>query len=295
MRTAASLTVLRGWSRPGWQSRRCLTDRTYTCRICDVAVAPPAGPRRLTFWQTDGMLGSDGRKRLSLGKRVRIQQVEALFCNVDESGSQRYAAMATDIGVILQNLLSFFDFSGRSVLAVGAGGGQFAEYARSMKKVLAVDRDLAAMKQLQEAAARLDLQDRFEYWTGDFADCDRRGDVVLFEFCLHEMDDPSTAVAKATTLAPDVVVIDHAPGSPWVYFTAEDDKVDRSWRALDRMQVIRQCSYTAEQRFAIYDELHAKVKSQGDVSIRRIERFREQTNITIPMTYALALIMGTAG
>lgn len=202
--------------------------------------------------------------------------------------------MATDVGLILQRLLAFFDFSGKSVLAVGAGGGQLAEYARPMRRVLAVDRDLAAMKKLQEAAVRLGLQDRFEYWTGDFADCDRRGDVVLFEFCLHEMEDPAGAVAKATTLAPEVVVIDHSPGSPWVYFTAEDEKVDRSWRALGRLPVTRQCCHTAEHRFGNYEELHAKVKSQGDESIRRIEQFREQTNITIPMTYALALIRGTA-
>jgi predicted RNA methylase len=202
--------------------------------------------------------------------------------------------MATDIGLILQRLLAFYDFSGKNVLVVGAGGGQLVEYARSMRKVLAVDRDLEAMKQLQKAAARLDLQERFEYWTGDFADCDRRGDVVLFEFCLHEMDDPSASVAKATALAPEVVVIDHAPGSLWVYYTAEDDKVDRSWRELGRLQVVRQSSYTTEQHFANYGELHTKVMSQGEVSIRRIERFLEQTNITITMTYALALIRGMA-
>jgi len=203
--------------------------------------------------------------------------------------------MAADIGAILQRLLAFFDFSGKSVLAVGAGGGQFAEYARPMRKVLAIDRDLAAMRQLQEAAMRLGLQDRFEYWTGDFADCERHGDVVLFEFCLHEMDDPAGAVAKATALAPEVVVIDHAPGSPWVYFTAEDEKVDRSWQALGRLQVTRKCCYTAEQRFGNYEELHAKVRTQGAESIRRIERFREKTNITIPMTYALALIADEVG
>lgn len=202
--------------------------------------------------------------------------------------------MATDIGLILQRLLAFYDFSGKEVVAVGAGGGQFAEYARSMRKVIAIDRDLAAMKQLQEAAERLSLQDRFEYWTGDFADCDRRGDVVLFEFCLHEMDDPSAAAAKACSLAPEVVVIDHAPGSPWVYFTAEAEIVDRSWQALGRLQIVRQCSYATEQRFADYNELHAKLKSQGDASIKRIERFREQTGITIPMSFALALIRGPA-
>jgi hypothetical protein len=79
-----------------------------------------------------------------------------------------------------------------------------------------------------------------------------------------------------------------------VYYTAEDDKVDRSWRELGRLQVVRQSSYTTEQHFANYGELHTKVMSQGEVSIRRIERFLEQTNITITMTYALALIRGMA-
>ncbi len=198
--------------------------------------------------------------------------------------------MATDIGLITRRLLEFFDFSDSSVLAVGAGGGQFADYARPMRKVIAVDRDSSAMDQLRAAAARLGLQDRFEYWTGDFSGCDRRCDVVLFEFCLHEMDDPAGAVAKAMTLAPRVVIIDHAAGSQWVYFTAEEMKVDRSWQMLEKLPIARRCSYAGEQRFGNYEELLAKVRSQGDESIRRIEQFRERTDIVIPMIYALALI-----
>ncbi len=202
--------------------------------------------------------------------------------------------MATDIGLILERLNVFFNFSGKCVVAVGAGGGQMAGYARTMRKVLAVDRDLAAMQQLREAADRLGLQDRFEYWTGDFCDCDRRGDVVLFEFCLHEMEDPAKALVKAASLAPEIVVIDHAPGSQWSYFTAEDEKVKRSWQAVESLPITRQCSHAAAQRFNNYEELFEKVKSQGDESIRRIERFREQTSITIPMTYGLALIRATS-
>ncbi len=198
--------------------------------------------------------------------------------------------MSADVGLILQRLLAFYDFSGKSALAVGAGGGQLAGYARPMHKVLAVDRDLAAMQQLKESAVRMGLQDRFEYWAGDFLDCDRYGDVVLFEFCLHEMADPAKALTKAATLAPEIVVIDHAPGSQWSYFAAEDEIVKRSWHAVGKLPVARQRSYVAEQRFNNYGELFEKVKAQGRESIRRIERFREQKNITIPMTYALALI-----
>ncbi len=198
--------------------------------------------------------------------------------------------MATDIGLIVQRLLTFFDFSGKTVLAVGAGGGQFIEYARPMRTVLAVDRDPSALERVRQEAVRLGLQDRFEYWTGDFFDCSRQSDAVLFEFCLHEMDDPAGAVTKAMTLSPEVVVMDHAPGSPWSYFTAEEEKVDRSWRALQRLPVARHSSYAGEQRFRDYEQLFEKVRSQGDESIRRIAEFRNRTDIVIPMNYALALI-----
>ncbi len=198
--------------------------------------------------------------------------------------------MATDIGLILKNLLDFYDFGAKTVVAVGAGGGQLAEYARPAQKVVAVDRDAAALKQLRAAAARLGLQERFEYWAGDFAECHCGGDVLLFEFCLHEMADPAGALAKALNLAPDVLVLDHAPGSPWVYYGAEDEKVVRSWQEAGRFPLVRQGSYAAQQRFANYGELFAKVKLQGEESLRRIEEFRERGNIVIPMSYRLALI-----
>ena len=35
-------------------------------------------------------------------------------------------------------------------------------------------------------------------------------------------------VAHARTLAPDVVVFDHAPGSEWIYYGAEERLVARS-------------------------------------------------------------------
>ena len=198
--------------------------------------------------------------------------------------------MATDVGRILENLLAFYDFSGKAVIAVGAGGGQLAGYGRAAGKVIAVDRDPAAMDKLKESARVLGLSDRFEYWFGDFCDCDRRGDVVLFEFCLHEMVDAAAALAKAVTLAPEVVVIDHAPSSVWIYYGAEDDKVERSWRILEKYPIVRRCAYSAEQRFKNFQELWDKVSPQGDESLRRIEEFRGRSDIVIPMSYALALI-----
>jgi predicted RNA methylase len=198
--------------------------------------------------------------------------------------------MATDLDRILANLLAFYDFTGKEVLAVGAGGGQLAGYASPAKRVIAVDRDPAAMDKLKEASERLGLYDRFEYWSGDFYDCDRKGDAVLFEFCLHEMDEPAAALRKALTLAPETVIIDHAPGSVWIYYGAEDEAVERTWRALEAFPVARRSRYDGEQRFRNFQELHDKMSPQGGASLRRIGEFRGRTDIVIPMSYASALI-----
>lgn len=198
--------------------------------------------------------------------------------------------MATDTERILERLLAFYEFSGKTVVAVGAGGGQLAGYAATAKRVIAVDRDRAAMEQLREASGRLGLGERFEYWFGDFFACDTPGDVVLFEFCLYEMDDPAAALDKALTLSPEAVIIDHEPGSRWIFYGAEDEKAERSWRAIDTFPVIRRSRDDTEQRFRDYAELREKVRLQGDESFRRIERFRRMSDIVIPMSYALALV-----
>lgn len=198
--------------------------------------------------------------------------------------------MAADVERILGNLLDFYDFSGKTVVAVGAGGGQLAGYGRAARKVIAVDRDAVAMEQLKESSGRLGLGERFEYWSGDFSACDRHGDVVLFEFCLHEMDDSAAALDKALTMAPEIVVIDHEPDSPWIYYGAEDNNAERSWRAVEALPIVRRARYTTEQRFRDFEELREKVRFQGDESLRRIERFRGLGGVVIPMSYVLALI-----
>ena len=198
--------------------------------------------------------------------------------------------MAADIALILKNLLEFYDFSARHVLAVGAGGGQFAAYGREARRVTAVERDPSAMESLRSEVLRLGLADRFAYWSGDFGACPITADVVLFEFCLHEMDDPAAAAARALRLAPEAVIIDHAPGSPWIFYGAEDDKVARSWKAAAAFSPVRRADYVSEQRFADFAELEAKVRPQGVESLRRVEPFRDRTGIVIPMTYAAALL-----
>ena len=46
--------------------------------------------------------------------------------------------------------------------------------------------------------------DTVEVGRGEFLRCGLSADVVLFEFCLHQMADPAGALAR---LAPDVVVL----------------------------------------------------------------------------------------
>jgi hypothetical protein len=198
--------------------------------------------------------------------------------------------MATDVASILKNLQGFYDFSGRHILAVGAGGGRFAAYGWEARLVTAVERDPAAMDSLRAAVSGLGLAERFAYWSGDFAACPVEADAVLFEFCLHEMDHPAAAVSRALGLAPDVIVLDHAPGSPWSYYAAEDDKVDQSWKALSGFPAARRADFACEQSFVDFGELEAKVRPQGRESLRRVEPFRGRTGIMIPMAYAAALL-----
>lgn len=196
--------------------------------------------------------------------------------------------MATDLAALLDNLLRFYPFDGKVVLAVGAGGGQLAGYGRAAQRVIAVDPDGAALAALAERIAALAISDRFALVANDFMAVDERADVVLFEFALHELPDPAAALAHAGALAPDTVVIDHAPGSPWAHAADEAEKVAAAWRAVADRGVRREAGFHAVQRFASYGELAKKLAGQGAEAMRRIERWRGCAEIAIPMGYRIA-------
>jgi hypothetical protein len=82
-----------------------------------------------------------------------------------------------------------------------------------------------------------------------FEEVTLHGDAVYFEFCFHEMDNPVKALFHAKSLAPDIVVYDHSPGSEWIYFGAEEDKVSRSSAAMEHFGNRRCQRFHAEQRF----------------------------------------------
>lgn len=198
--------------------------------------------------------------------------------------------MATDIDAIIRNLENFYDFNDKSVIHVGAGGGQFIEYAARARSVLGVDPDQESVERLQSAVKEKGLADRFKVVTSDFASITAEGDVVFFEFCLHEIADPAAALSHAQSLAPEIVVIDHDPESQWAWYCCETEKAERSWREALKLPIVREASFPATQHFRDYSELASKVEVLGETSMSRIEDFAGQRDITIGMSYKIALL-----
>jgi precorrin-6B methylase 2 len=198
--------------------------------------------------------------------------------------------MATDIAAVLSNLTAFYDFCEKSVVHVGAGGGQLVGYAMKARHVVAVDPDADAVARLQMAVAALGLGERFAVRHSAFEVIADSGDVVLFEFCLHEIEDPGAALAHARTLAPETLVIDHTADSTWAWYAAETEKAARSWAAVERAGIRRERRYSAWQRFPDVEALVQKVEPVGQVAIDRAKAWRGPIPIEIPMSYRIAVL-----
>jgi SAM-dependent methyltransferase len=202
--------------------------------------------------------------------------------------------MATDLALILRNLERVYDFTGRRVLHVGAGGGQLIGYARHTRSVLAVDNDEQAVAALRTAIAATDVADRVTVQHGDFLDVPpgTACDVVFFEFCLHEMEKPGEAIRHACCLAGDVVVIDHSPFSPWVWFAAESEKALRSWAAVPPDLVVSSEVFVGMQRFETGADLVSRVGILGEPALGRARLLHDRRAIAIPMEYRVTVLRG---
>jgi ubiquinone/menaquinone biosynthesis C-methylase UbiE len=200
--------------------------------------------------------------------------------------------MATDIEAIIRNIEPCYDFTGKSVIHVGAGGGQFVGYAGRTRKVLGVDPDPGAVERLKQVIREKGLESRFSALQGDILTVTARADVVFFEFCLHEIADPRAALRHARTLAPETLVVDPAPGSTWAWYLCEAEKVQRGWAAAEESRLALDRRFEGVQRFHDHAELLAKVQVLGESVIRRIEEFRDRRDFTIDMPYRVALLAG---
>jgi hypothetical protein len=198
--------------------------------------------------------------------------------------------MAADYDQMASNLEDFYPFKDKVVLFVGAGTKQLLDIGRIPKRTISIDQSAEAIQQLRQHVETQRLESVVEIVHSDFSDVVTHGDVVYFEFCLHEMPDPDIALAHAKSLAPDIVVYDHAPGSEWAYLGAEEDKVVRSTQAMERFGIRRREFFITNQIFKDYAELLAKVSPQGPLAVERAARFADVSGIAIPMDYGLTLL-----
>lgn len=194
-------------------------------------------------------------------------------------GQKAELPMAANYQMLVQQLTDFFAFDDKTVLYVGAGGGRLLGPAARTKRLIAIDRDAASLASVN-----------LEKVVAEFEDVQIAGDVVYFEFCLHEMKNPLKALQHARTLAPDIVVFDHAPDSKWAFFGVEEELVKRSAAAMKQFGIRDSRALHAEQHFRDHAELLARVKGQGEVAIARAQRFQGMTDISIPMDCELVLL-----
>lgn len=198
--------------------------------------------------------------------------------------------MPTDISQILANLTSFYLFRGKRVVHVGVGAGSLLGYASSAQTVYAVDNDTSVTSLLQRRVVSEGLEDTVSVVTRDFFEVVLPSDVVLLEFCLHEMEEPDRAIRHARSLAPDVVVIDHLPTSNWLWYANETTGAANAWAAVSAGGPREMQSYEAWQRFDDYETLQAKFSALGQTSRERIAELASQSTIVIPMPYGIALL-----
>jgi SAM-dependent methyltransferase len=198
--------------------------------------------------------------------------------------------MAADYAKLIAQLRSFYDFTAKAVLLVGAGGGQLLDPTVKPKKLIAIDHDRDALDEFERRVAAKGMQDFVDVVCAKFEEVGLSGNVVYFEFCLHEMADPMKALVHARRLAPDIVVFDHSRGSAWAFHAAEEEKVRRSSEAMERFGIRRRETFRTEQTFCDYAEFLAKLSTQGPVAIERAREFAGATAITIPMDCHLALL-----
>lgn len=195
-----------------------------------------------------------------------------------------------DPKALVNNLINFYDFRDKTVLAVGAGGGQITDYAEVAKKVIAIDINPKAMESLKNVLEQKQLMHKFEMIISDFMALNIQADVVYFEFSLHEMPDPLAALQHASRLAPEILIFDHLPESKWIYCAVEEDHVANAWKAVEKQSPTKRARFEGLQFFNNYSEIVTKLQNIDEPCASRIAEFKFQTNFTIPMPYGIAVI-----
>ena len=167
--------------------------------------------------------------------------------------------MATDTDAILSNLCSFYDMRDKSVIHVGAGGGQLIGYAFNARSVLAVDPDRIAVSRLETAIQQLN----------------ETGSTILFSS--HHMSDVERVAGRVVMLHDGRVLIDNELDELREAFSLalvpHDAGVDRlGLEAMDACLAVRERedALHAILRYAP-DEARAMLEREFDVTRARCE------------------------
>jgi len=198
--------------------------------------------------------------------------------------------MSADLNKMINNLLNFYDFDNKTAISIGAGGGQFFEYAFKTKSVIAVDIDINGIESLKRCLVKEGILDKFTLVHSDFYDFKAEGDILMFDYCLHEIMNPCKAIKHALTMSQEVLINDHWTESEWAYIVDEEEKVKESWKVIRNINSYKIERYDTFQFFHDYNDLYQKVKGKGENTIARIEKYRNLKKISIPMSYGMALI-----
>ena len=197
--------------------------------------------------------------------------------------------MVVDRTELTSNLTKFYDFRGKTVLYVGSGRGQLLGPAARPGKVVAIDKDEKSLDGFRREAKTVWKGIPIRFVPRRFESVRLKGDVVYFEFCFYQMDDPEEALAHARSLAPDVVVMDHLPGSKWIYYWEGEDMVRKSTAVAEKSGVKRRRRFVADQRFPDYAAFAERL-SEGGEALPRVAELKGEKDIHIPMKCGLFLL-----
>jgi len=198
--------------------------------------------------------------------------------------------MVVDRDELTVNLTKFYDFRGKSLLYTGCGLGQLLPPESRVSSVAAIDRDAKALKVFRDVAKTKWAGIPIRFFPRKFETVTVKGDVAYFEFCMHMMDDPKFTLEHARSLAKDIVILDHLPGSKWVYFWAGEEDVLRSTKTIESFGVKRTMKFMTEQRFEDGKALARRLDRVGKEAKRRILELKDAKDIRMRMDYGLYLL-----
>lgn len=195
-----------------------------------------------------------------------------------------------NIDSIINNLKEFYSLSDKRITHAGIGGGILTDYTMDAREVIATDSNAEILKPLTEKLIHNKPDNKFTIIITDYINFTEKSDLTFFEFCMHEMENPHEKILHAKELSSTVLIADHARNSDWAHYTNETEKIENSWKEIERFNIIKRERFEEYQIFNSYEEIYDKLSVQGEESIRRIKEFEGKTDIKIRMPYEICII-----